>query len=274
MTPARPARRELGQNFLVDRSAVNRIVAALDPHPGDAVLEIGPGRGALTAALIDRVGRIAAVELDARLAAGLRRTFGERQLLLIEDDVLRLKLVSVLQALARPAGSRLVVVGNLPYNISKPLALELVEQRDSVERAVLMFQREVAERLVSPPGGKSYGPLRVLTGMVYRVSRLFVLPPASFRPRPKVDSAVTRWDRLETPGFGPEIAEALRSCLGASFARRRQTLRNNLRAALGSTGRAEELLAAAELDPAARAEAVPPEGFLRLARVWPSASSE
>lgn len=274
MTRAGRARRKLGQNFLVDRSAVSRIVAALDPHPGDAVLEIGPGRGALTAALIDRVGCIAAVELDARLAAELRRRFDERQLRLIEDDVLRVNLASVLEALARPASSRLIVVGNLPYHISKPLALELVEQRASVERAVLMFQREVADRLVSPPGAKSYGPLTVLTGMVYRVSRLFVLPPASFRPRPKVESAVTRWERRDRPGFEAEIAGALRSCLAASFARRRQNLRNNLRAALGSTERAEALLDAARLAGTARAEAVPPEGFLRLARAWPSATSE
>jgi len=264
------ARRELGQNFLVDRGAVRRILDALDPGPDECVVEVGPGRGALTASLIERVGRIVAIELDPHLAIELRERFSRRALCLLERDILRVDLESIAGEAGMAPGSSLVVVGNLPYNISKPIAMKLVRQRASVDRAVLMFQKEVADRLTATPGTKAYGPLTILTGLTYRITRLFDLRPSAFRPRPKVDSSVTRWAPRETPVLGEELEATLRRCLAASFRHRRQTFRNNLRAALGSAAAADALLESAALDGSLRPEAVPPDGFLRLAERWPA----
>jgi 16S rRNA (adenine1518-N6/adenine1519-N6)-dimethyltransferase len=265
------ARRRLGQHFLADRGAVRTIVAALRPSPEEPVLEIGPGRGALTGDLVGAAGRIAAVELDPRLAAGLRARFRDACLVLFERDVLELDLLEVAPALGFPRTTPLAVVGNLPYGISKPVAAKLVAERETVSRAVLMFQREVASRLVAAPGTKDYGPLTVLVGRAYRVEALFHLRPSSFRPRPRVDSTVTRWERLPAAELSPAIEPALRATLSACFAHRRQTILNNLRAALpGGAEEARALLERAALDPGLRAEAVPPEAFLGLAAVWPS----
>jgi len=265
------ARRDLGQNFLVDRRSIGRIVEALDPRPGEPVLEIGPGRGALTGVLVARLDRMAAVERDGALADALRRDHPPDKLLVIEDDVLRVDLASIAPALEHPLSTRLVVVGNLPYNISKPIAMKLIRERRSIDRAVLMFQKEVADRLTAVPGTKAYGPLTVLAGLTYCIEPLFDLRPGAFRPRPKVDSTVTRWHTREMPGFDEKHEAALLACLAACFGRRRQTLRNNLRGALGSADQAEALLHAADLDASLRAEAVPPAGFVRLAERWPHA---
>lgn len=269
MTESPRARRELGQNFLVDRHSIERIVEALDPRAGEPILEIGPGRGALTGVLVGRVDRMAAVERDGALADALRREYPSDRLVVIENDVLKLDLASVAPSLEHPASTRLVVVGNLPYNISKPIAMKLIRERRAIDRAVLMFQKEVADRLTAVPGTKAYGPLTVLTALTFCIERLFDLRPGAFRPRPKVDSTVTRWHTREMPAFDAEREEALLACLAASFKRRRQTLRNNLRHALGSTERAEEILHAADLEPSLRAEAIPPDGFVRLAEFWP-----
>jgi 16S rRNA (adenine1518-N6/adenine1519-N6)-dimethyltransferase len=265
------ARRRLGQHFLADRRAVRRIIEALDPSPGEPVLEIGPGRGALTSDLVRAAGRIAAVELDSDLAAALGARFPTGSLALFERDILLLELKEVAEALGFASPAPLAVVGNLPYGISKPVAAKLVAERDAVSRAVLMFQREVASRLVARPGTKDYGPLTILVGRAYRVESLFDLPPSSFRPRPAVVSTVTRWERLPAGKLPPAIEPALRDALSACFAHRRQTLLNNLRAALpGGADEARALLARAALDPGLRAEAVPPEGFLDLAAIWPA----
>ena len=164
---------------------------------------------------------------------------------------------------------RVAVVGNLPYNISKPIAMRMIDARRTVSRAVLMFQSEVADRLTAAPGGRDYGPLTVLTGLTYRIERAFELAPGAFRPRPKVRSTVTRWvPREDLPSTG-ELG-ALRDCLRACFASRRKTLSNNVRAALACSERvAATMLAKAGLDPGARAETVSPAGFVRLARAWP-----
>jgi len=261
------ATRRLGQNFLVDRSAAARIVDALAIARGEAVLEIGPGRGALTGGLIERAGRIAAVELDADLVRELARRYDASQLLLIHDDILRVALEEIPGRLGRAGGS-LVVAGNLPYSVSKPLALRLVGARAAIERAVLMFQREVALRLTARPGSREYGPLTVLAGLAFSIRRLFDLGPEAFRPRPKVASSVTLWERASDSALSSDLEPRLRSCLACCFARRRQTLRNNLRAGLGAS-EADALLGSAELDGALRAEALSPAQFVRLAQCWP-----
>ena len=268
MSSSTRPKRSLGQNFLIDRGAAARIVAELSPGPHDAVLEIGPGRGALTAALIQAAGRVAAVELDHELARRLSERFSEDGLVVLERDILEIRLEHVLAALDRPTSDRLVVAGNLPYNISKPVAMKLVLEHARTDRAVLMFQREVAARLTAAPGSRAYGPLTVLCGQAYRIEALFDLRPTAFRPPPRVASSVTRWQRRAGGALDIGLDAPLRACLAAAFARRRQTLRNNLRAVLGSAAEAEELLTAAALDGDSRAEAVPPEGFVRLAQCW------
>ncbi len=268
--PRRVARRRFGQNFLAGEGAAERIAAALDPAPGEAVLEIGPGRGAITAPLVARAGRIAAVEVDRDLARDLRSRFGPDRLVLLEGDALRIDLAEVLRALGLDPGGRLAVAGNLPFNISKPFAAKMVRERGRVGRAVLTFQREVAERLLAAPGSKDYGPISVLAGLAFRIERLFDLPPAAFRPRPRVVSSVTRWIPRCEPGLDPDIEERLRAALAACFGRRRRTLLANLRESLpGGAPRALELLSAAGIAPGARAETVPPSGFLALASGWP-----
>jgi 16S rRNA (adenine1518-N6/adenine1519-N6)-dimethyltransferase len=266
------AKRRLGQNFLVNRAIVSRIVDALKPQPGDAVLEIGPGHGALTAPLIDAVGRIAAVELDPQLGEQLQRKHGER-LLLYHSDVLKLQFAEVRRALGTEASARLLVVGNLPYNVSKPVAMKLVEERTEVERAVLMFQREVAQRLTAKPGVRAYAPLTVLTSQAYTVRALFEVSPAAFRPRPKVVSSVTEWASVPTTPSDVVLSD-LRRLLAVCFRSRRRTLRNNLRAALGDDVRAGQLLASAEIDGDRRAETLDPTEFVRLSERWRSMESD
>lgn len=266
-------RRRFGQNFLVNREAVRRIVAAAAPRPGEAVVEIGPGDAALTSPLAASAGHIAAVELDRDLAAGLRARFPAERLTLVEADILCVSFLDVLEALRAPRGERLLVVGNLPYNISKPVAMKLVVERKQVSRAVLMFQKEVADRLTASPGTRAYGPMTILCGFAYAIESLFDLGPASFRPRPKVVSTVTRWvprSDDEAPRSGEA---ALRACLAAAFAHRRRTLLANLRAAFGGDeGAARRVLDSAGIDGAARAEALPAEAFRRLAHAWPGAA--
>lgn len=264
------ARKRFGQNFLVDRRAAVRIVEGFSPSPGEAILEIGPGRGALTGLLLERSPRIAAVELDRDLASELRERWDPDRLLVIEEDVLRLDFDEIPHRLGFSRGTPLAVVGNLPYNISKPVAGKLVTHRGSISRAVLMFQKEVADRLTAAPGSRSYGPLTVLSGSAFRIERLFDLPPGAFAPRPAVHSTVTSWRSTGNERLPVEIVESLRSCLSACFASRRRTIHNNLRSAFGRRPEiAETLLAEAGIDGSLRAEAVPPDRFLAMASLWP-----
>jgi 16S rRNA (adenine1518-N6/adenine1519-N6)-dimethyltransferase len=259
------ARKRFGQNFLTDPSAIRRIVSALAPQAGEPVLEIGPGRGALTEALLAAIPSLVAVEIDRDLVRLLRERFPADRLRLIEGDVLDLPLAEV--ASARP----LVVAGNLPYNISKPVAMKLVVERRAVLRAVLMFQREVAARLTATVGTGAYGPLTVLAGRAFQIERLFDIAPGAFLPRPQVVSTVTRWTPRSEDGLPGSLVAPLKTVLRAAFAQRRQTLQKNLRAALsGDDVAASSLLAQAGIDGTLRAEAVSPEGFVVLARLWPA----
>jgi len=256
--PTTRAKRRFGQNFLVDPQAIARIVDALHAGPGDTVVEIGPGRGALTHALLDRGVQVVAIEIDRDLAASLRDGAAGRPLRVIEADILSVPLASL--------GDALIVAGNLPYNISKPVAMKLVEERAQVARAVLMFQREVALRLIARPDSADYGPLGILAGEAFAIERAFDIPPGAFRPRPKVVSTVTRWTRRSRGELPESLVPALKEVLRASFAHRRQTLQKNLRAELaGGEAAAARLLAEASVDGSLRAEALPPDVFVRLA---------
>lgn len=261
LSAGRPKKR-LGQHFLADRGAARRIVEALAPRGGEPLLEIGPGRGALTAALIERTGCLAAVELDAQLAADLAARFDASRLRLYVQDVLTLDLARVRSDLARPG--RLVIAGNLPYNVSKPVAMKLVRERRQVDRAVLMFQREVARRLTAEPGGKEYGPLSVLASAAYAIRRVFDLAPRAFRPPPKVVSTVTLWTARPDAALDDAEERRLRACLAVCFRRRRRTLLGNLREFTADRGAAQAMLEAAGIDGALRAEQVEASAFRRL----------
>lgn len=263
------ASRRWGQNFLVDPGAIRRIVEATGPLAGTIALEIGPGRGAMTEELLQRVERLVAVEVDPRLSADLRARFAPERLVIIETDVLTLDWDSVAAAAGVASSHRITVIGNLPYNISKPIVMRLVQQRRRLDRAVLMLQREVVERIVAPPGCREYGAMGVLVGAAFRVERLFDLQPGAFRPRPKVVSTVTRWLPRSSEELPESVEVALRTALRASFGHRRRTLFNNLRSALAGDERTVSLLLRrADLDGKLRPEAVTPEGYRRLADAW------
>ena len=247
-------RKRFGQNFLADPHYVTRIVQAIDPQPGDNVVEIGPGLAALTGALIERAGRIAAVEIDRDLAARLRERFTSDRLALHEADALAFDFSSL--------GDNLRIVGNLPYNISSPLLFHLAAFEMHLRDVHVMLQREVVARMTATPGTPDYGRLTVMLQALFRVTRLFTVPAGAFRPAPKVESAVARLVPLREDR--PRIVnEALFArIVAAAFGQRRKTLRN----ALGGLASEAQLLTAG-IDPALRGEVLAVTDFVRLANV-------
>lgn len=221
LTPIRRhvARKRFGQNFLVDRHYIDRIVAAVDPRHDDNVVEIGPGLGALTRPLLDRVGRLTVIEIDRDLAA---RIIGETP-----PDRLTLHNVDALDFDFATLGGELRVIGNLPYNISSPLLFHL-SRCDNLRDLTVMLQREVVQRMVAAPATREYGRLTVMLQTRFRIERLFTVPPGAFRPAPKVESAVAHLVPLGVAR--PRIVdEALfAEIVGAAFGQRRKTLRNAL----------------------------------------------
>lgn len=264
-----PAKSKLGQNFLRDQNAAARIVAALGDLAGATVVEIGPGRGAITSSLAAKASRVIAVELDYDLAAALRTQSDPARVKVVEQDVLEFDFA----AAANAAGTRLRVVGNLPYYITSPILRRLAGQHSAIETAVLMVQREVADRVTAHPGSRDYGLLSVLVQSHGPVEPLFTLPPGAFSPPPQVHSTVFRW--RFAPRFkelGVEQAGFLRF-VGQAFAQKRKTLANNLRAAGFAPEFAYEALAQAGIDLKARAESLPIEFLAALCRVLASPSS-
>jgi 16S rRNA (adenine1518-N6/adenine1519-N6)-dimethyltransferase len=226
------ARKRFGQNFLVDRSISRRIVDAVNPVPGDRVVEIGPGQGALTALLLERVPHISAIEIDRDLHALLAGRFPPDRLTLHEGDALEFDFGALSAALGGP----LRVVGNLPYNISTPLLFHLAASADQCVDLHFMLQHEVVERMVAAPSGPEYGRLSVMLQSRYAMERLFGVPPESFRPIPKVQSAVVR---LRPLGLAERMARGLPKdearfarIVNAAFSMRRKTLRNALAGAI------------------------------------------
>jgi len=246
------ARKRFGQNFLADPHHVARIVDAVDPHPGDNLVEIGPGLAAITGALIERAGRMAAIEIDRDLAARLRERFPPDRLALHEADALAFDFAVL--------GEDLRVVGNLPYNISSPLLFHLASFESRLRDIHVMLQREVVARMTALPGTPDYGRLTVMLQARFRVTRLFTVPAGAFRPAPKVESAVARLVPLGAAR--PAIAdEALFArIVAAAFGQRRKTLRNAVSGVVDA-----DALRAAGIDPAARGETLSVADFVRLA---------
>ncbi len=253
---------KLGQNFLADASAAERIVEALGDLTGATVLEIGPGRGALTGLLAERAGRVVAIEIDRVLAAQLGMQFGKRRNVeVIEGDVLAMDLATLIvlhpgdlvpRLTAPPKAS---VVGNLPYYITSPILMRLFRFAGYLEKVVITVQREVAARIAARPGSRDYGVLSAATQLYARVEKLFTLPPGAFSPAPKVHSTVLRLTvepRAEALGVPADaFVEFLKLC----FAHKRKTLANNLKAAHGEDA-VRRALEAAGIRRDARAEAL------------------
>jgi 16S rRNA (adenine1518-N6/adenine1519-N6)-dimethyltransferase len=253
----------LGQNFLVDADACRAVVAALGPIAEDAVLEIGPGRGAITRLLARAAGHLTLVEFDPVLAGALLVEFaGVPAVDVHHADVLTVDFT----ALARERGRSLVVVGNLPYYITSDILLHLVAHPSAIDRAVLMVQREVAERVTAAPGTRDYGVLSATMQLYGQVELLFTLPPDAFIPPPEVYSSVFRFHlrprfaELDVP------AERFLPFVRASFAQKRKTWSNNLRNAGYKTPAITSALAAAGLEPSIRAEAVDLRGMADVFR--------
>lgn len=255
-----PQKAKLGQNFLADRSARSRIVEALGDISNKTVVEIGPGKAAITELLAQKAHRLVAVELDRELAADLKQRFAGTRVEVMEQDILTVDLASLAN------GEKLLVVGNLPYYIMSDILLHLFRYHSVISRAVVMMQREVADRVAAAPGSRDYGLFSATTQLYARVEKLMTLPPGAFSPPPKVHSSVLRLTfaprfselRVDAEGF----ITFLRQC----FAQKRKTLMNNLRTAgfeLSSIAQAAE---ASGISPQARAEAISLEGMARLYR--------
>lgn len=252
------ARKRFGQNFLVDTGVIDAIVEAIRPQPADRLVEIGPGLGALTAPLLERVQTLHAVELDRDLIARLQQRFGSR-LVLHAGDALAFDFAS----LADPAhiGASLRVVGNLPYNISSPLLFHLASFADDVIDQHFMLQDEVVERMVAEPGSKDYSRLTVMLQYRYAIDKLIEVPPESFEPAPKVTSAVVRMIPRAAGDVPPVDIARLGEVVTAAFSQRRKMLRNTLAAY-----RSRVDFDALGFDLARRAEDVPVLEYVALAQ--------
>jgi len=253
-----PRRKRFGQHFLHDPAVLDRIVSAIAPSPGDRLVEIGPGRGALTSLLL-RDGQAAsldAVEIDRDLAELLRTQFGSRaDFHLHEGDALEFDFA----ALARERGERLRIIGNLPYNISTPLLFHLLGSAAGIRDMHVMLQREVVERIAALPGGSEYGRLTIMLAPWVTAEHLFDVGPGAFQPPPQVWSAVVRLSVRPEPAFA--VSPRFAQVVSAAFAHRRKTLRNALRGLVEI-----EQIRACGLDPGARPETFPPHAFNDLAR--------
>jgi 16S rRNA (adenine1518-N6/adenine1519-N6)-dimethyltransferase len=256
-----PSKPKLGQNFLNNTEAIQRIAASLGDLTGRTVVEIGPGSGAITGALAARAAHVLAVELDHELALHLRVQFPPERVTVVEQDVLRFDFA----AAAAAAGQRLAVVGNLPYYITSQILLKLAASHAALDCAVLMVQREVADRIAAAPGSRDYGLLSVTVQMFGPVEKLFTLPPEAFSPPPDVHSTVFRWR------FAPRMAElgveevSFQRFVRKAFAQKRKTLANNLRAAGYGPQEVAAAMAEARIPALARSEALSIEA---LAALW------
>ncbi|HEU5393263.1 MAG TPA: 16S rRNA (adenine(1518)-N(6)/adenine(1519)-N(6))-dimethyltransferase RsmA, partial [Candidatus Methylomirabilis sp.] len=259
----RPSKR-LGQNFLCDPRVAARI-AALIEDPAEPVVEIGPGLGALSLHLAATGRPFVAVELDLRLADAMEGELGSfPRARVVRGDILDQRLDALV-----PGPERITIVGNLPYSITTPALEWVVGQADRVRRALLMVQREYAERLTATPGSKEYGTVSVFVGLNAAVRRLFRVSPGSFHPRPQVESLVLEVVPRPYPGTTAEEREAAARLARASMGTRRKTLGNSLARGLGvEAAEARAVLDDAGLDPSRRGETLTIDDFVRLARAW------
>lgn len=266
-------RKRFGQHFLAQPATAQRIVASAAPQAEDVAVEVGPGLGALTQFILPRVGRLHLVEVDRDLAGYLQRVIDASSYpcQVHCQDILTFDFA----ATSRQAGQRLLVLGNLPYNISSPLVFHLLESRAAIKRAVFMVQKEVGERLAASPGSKTYGVLSVLLGVYGQVSKLFYVSPRLFHPPPQVESVVIRLDFPQACGTDdPKLFKFFRHVVNTAFQQRRKTLHNSLRPLVGKNREVlDQALQACAIDPKRRPETLSPQEFLQLAQTLRSDSA-
>ncbi len=265
-------RKRFGQHFLSQPATAERIVDCAELDPSDVAVEVGPGLGALTRFIMPRVRVLHLVELDRDLAQYLQTSAAHPgcEIAVHQMDVLRFDFRSV----NAPQDRRLVVLGNLPYNISSPLGFHLLEHFPAIRRAVFMVQKEVGERWLAEPGGKDYGVLSVLYGIYGRATPLFSVGPGQFTPPPKVESLVLRLDFRDAAPPGAPPFGFLRKLVSVAFQQRRKTLANGLRSYAGSIGGTlTEAFEKAGIHPGRRPETLSPQEFLNLSREICSAST-
>ncbi len=270
-TFGKPAKKSLGQHFLHERGVVDKLVLAIDPRPGDRIVEIGPGQGALTFPLLDRHGALTAIEFDRDLLeplAAAAKTHGE--LTLIHADVMNIDF-SALAGDTPTDDGRIRLVGNLPYNLSSPILFHALDHAAAVRDMHFMLQKEVVDRMAAGPGSKVYGRLSVMLQAYCTVTALFKVPPGAFRPPPKVDSAVVRLVPHPPGQVGIADPRRFADIVRAAFGQRRKTLRN----ALSNVCTAEDIVRAG-VDPQSRAEQLAVADFIALANlaVEPPAASD
>ena len=253
-------RKRFGQNFLVDHAVIDRIVSTIDPRAGEPMVEIGPGRGALTRPLLEAGAELHVIEIDRDLAAALPGLVPGLDAERVHvGDVLETELGSLVPL---PPGSRIRIVGNLPYNISTPLLVRLMKTTDSIRDMHFMLQKEVVDRMAADPCGRDYGRLSLLCQYHCSVISLFTVPAEAFRPVPRVESAFVRL--VPHPEPPVEVADyaVFERVVAQAFSQRRKTLRNALKAMIP----AGEIVGAG-IDPGLRAEALSLQDFATLARV-------
>jgi 16S rRNA (adenine1518-N6/adenine1519-N6)-dimethyltransferase len=257
------AKKSLGQNFLVDADVIEKIIGAFDPRPDDIVLEIGPGRGALTERLVDRARKVYALEFDRDLVPVLREKFNDRDnFTLVEGDALELDFATL-----ERGNKKLRLIANLPYNISTAVVQRLFSYTDIIDECILMFQREVAQRIMAPPGTKDRGYLSVMTELYFSSETLFDVQPAAFRPVPKVWSSVIRLISLQPPHRSNDVFGRV---VAAGFAQKRKTIGNNLKCDSNYL----VALSAANIEPMRRAESLTLDEWLRLSEAIASGDNE
>lgn len=249
------ARKRFGQHFLHDPGVIRRILDAFGPQPDEVIVEIGPGLGALTRPLLERIRQLHVVELDRDLAARLRAEYPPERLKVHEDDALKFDF-----CLLAPAGTRLRLIGNLPYNISTPLLFHLLDQERCITDMLFMLQKEVVERMGAAPDAPDYGRLSVMIQWRCTVERLFDVGPGAFSPPPRVDSSIVRLTPHATPPVAVDDPKVFAGVVKAAFAHRRKTLRNNLKGIVPG-----EVMAALGIVPERRAETLTLAEFARLA---------
>jgi len=250
-------KKHYGQHFLHERAIIERIVAAIDPTPGECLVEIGPGEGALTLPLLDKAHALTAIELDAELIEPLReRTRAHGELKIIHADVLKTDLTAL------AGGKKLRLAGNLPYYVSSPILFHCLQHARVVRDMHFMLQKEVVDRMVAAPGSKTYGRLSVMLQLACKIEPLLHVPAGAFRPPPKVESAVVRLIPL-APSQLPDahLMPAIEKIVRAAFGQRRKTLAN----ALSGTLDARAIIVAG-IDPKTRAETLTPQQYVALAR--------
>ncbi|MES2900991.1 MAG: 16S rRNA (adenine(1518)-N(6)/adenine(1519)-N(6))-dimethyltransferase RsmA [Pseudomonadota bacterium] len=250
------ARKRFGQNFLTDKFVLDNIIDAIDPKPGEAMVEIGPGLAAMTALIIKRLQHMHVVELDRDLVARLDKQFPRTALTIHSGDALKFDFGQI----PVPAGQKLRVVGNLPYNISSPLLFHLAEFAHLIEDQHFMLQKEVVERMVAAPGSKVYGRLSVMLQWRYKMQLMFIVPPTAFDPPPQVESAIVRMVPVESKLAcdGP----TLEAVVMKAFSQRRKVIRNCLAGMF-----TEAQIVEAGIDPTARPETVGLEQYVALSNL-------